>query len=159
MQISDDLGKLGDEPVSLPALDVTADKISFHHNDPAYHSINVPNFNLKVSLQTIIFNSARGAIVVGQFRGYCPDCVETFTLASSFDEIRFPSNCWRMAKRILNFFLYACKYGLSCEIFAIKELERIKNEVVTKFSSKFFRGIALASIDLSRSCLNAISPY
>ena len=50
MQISDDLGKLADEPVSLPTLDVAADKISFHHNDPAYHSINVPNFSLKVSL-------------------------------------------------------------------------------------------------------------
>lgn len=55
MQISDDLGKLADEPVSLPTLDVTADKISFHHNDPAYHSINVPNFTLKVSFASSVY--------------------------------------------------------------------------------------------------------
>lgn len=51
MQMSNDVGKLGEEPVSLPALDVTGDRITFQHNDPAYHSINVPNFNLKVRLR------------------------------------------------------------------------------------------------------------
>lgn len=48
VQLSNDLGKLGDEPVSLPALDVASDRISFRHNDPVYHSINVPNFTSKV---------------------------------------------------------------------------------------------------------------
>lgn len=48
MQMPGDLGKLGDEPVSLPALDMATNRISFRHNDPAYHSINVPNFSSKV---------------------------------------------------------------------------------------------------------------
>lgn len=48
IQMSGDLGKMGDEPVSLPALDVASNRISFRHNDPAYHSINVPNFSSKV---------------------------------------------------------------------------------------------------------------
>lgn len=59
IQMSGDLGKLGDEPVSLPALDVASNRISFRHNDPAYHSINVPNFSSKVGhsyIKRLLFN-------------------------------------------------------------------------------------------------------
>lgn len=41
-QFINGFGELLDEPVSLPALDVSNDRISFQHNDPTYHSINVP---------------------------------------------------------------------------------------------------------------------
>lgn len=47
LSLSNNLGELADEPVSLPALDVTKDKIEFRHNDPAYHSMNVTNLKSK----------------------------------------------------------------------------------------------------------------
>ncbi|XP_065213778.1 uncharacterized protein LOC135840945 [Planococcus citri] len=49
---NENLAEIADEPVSLPALDIHGDKISFQHSDPAYHSINVPGLSAKNSDDT-----------------------------------------------------------------------------------------------------------